>query len=336
MAAAAAAAPAATEAAAADADDCAEELAPPCDAEAEGEGAAEEDDAPPAPPAPEPSSGDWRADALAAIDEAHAMLLACEAPHADWASAGTMAGIEARGPRARAVACRPGTRWHAPHAPHAPQPTPPVRAAPHRPQLRSLAAGHALLQPFGWLGAGYSVFRGCADFPGHAPGAIFGLLHDWETRPQWDSSLAQLTPVAQLLPKTAARSAAVVHHFTRPILGGLIGAREFVYAVSARHLDEGTPGEAHLSACRSHAGAAAGVGLPAPPRGFTRGDLFFGGVSVRHAPGSGVAGAPVCTRVTIINCVAPRGAIPRALANAGGVKGATMLSDLRKRLAEGR
>ena len=96
----------------------------------------------------------------------------------------------------------------------------------------------------------------------------------------------------------------------------------FVFATRREAL--GTDEERHLSVCRSDPSAIAAT-APTTAPGFTRGDLFIGAVTLRKDPGGGA-------RLTLLTCAAPRGAIPRAAVNLGGVKAAALLADLRKHL----
>ncbi len=187
--------------------------------------------------------------------------------------------------------------------------------------------GHASTKQAYWVGKGFAMFRAACDYPDDAPADVFAVLHDWQTRPSWDTTAQRMETLMPLRDATPARTDAIAQHLTRPMYGGLVGPREFCYVASTRHEALGTPSELHLSICRWHPGGAAAC-APAPPVGFVRGHLFFGGVSLRRAPGGG-------TRVVLTICANPNGAIPRAAVNLGGVRGAGLLADLRRRLRDG-
>ena len=259
-----------------------------------GVGAETLGDAPPYDVAPAASAAAWHAGAYAAANEAFELLLACEAGGEHWRHAGYQDGV-------------------------------PVQSLPH---------GHpAWADRCGWVDAGYSLFRASEHFPHDAPAHIFAVLHDWPARagapgrPGWDASLHSLK-VLQHLPgppgMPAGRSYAVAQHLSMPAMGGLVGSREFVFVFSQRTEAVGTEQERFLSVCRSEPGSTAALAPDTAP-GFTRGDLFIGAVTLRRDPAGGA-------RLTLLTCAAPRGAIPRAAVNLGGVKAAALLADLRKRL----
>ncbi len=189
-----------------------------------------------------------------------------------------------------------------------------------------MVSGHPSLTPLYWLGEGYHLFRAKKTYPSITPSALFAVLHDWDLRPTWDATLASLTTLAVLSPGTAARTDAVAQHITRPVLGGVVGAREFIFVASAKHEAVGTSEELHLSSCRWLPEAEAALAGDAPPKGCVRGQVFMGGVTLRHAEGGG-------TRVVMLTCAAPRGAIPRAAANMGGTRSAALLADLERFVA---
>jgi hypothetical protein len=202
--------------------------------------------------------------------------------------------------------------------------------------VERVVSGHPSLAPIYWLGEGYHLFRATKDYAHVTPSELFAVLHDWEARPSWDLTMHSLTLRATLhgggsgsgSDATATRTDEFAQHITRPVLGGVVGAREFTYVVSARHERIGTPEEMHLSSCRWHAEAEAAVVGATPAKGCVRGHLFMGGVTLRRVPG----GDGSATRVVLVTCAAPRGAIPRAAANMGGVRGAGLLADLDKHL----
>ena len=241
-------------------------------------------------PAAAPAASEaWHAGACAAAEEAFELLLACEQPADYWRHAGYEQGVA----------------------------------------VQTLVYGHpAWAERSSWVEYGYSLFRASDRFEHESPGDIFDILHDWDARagtpdkPGWDSSIEVLR-VAQPIPHPE-RHYAVAQHLSKPAMRGLVGPREFVFVFATRRERLGTADELHCSVCRSEPGATAAV-VPTPTVGYTRGDLFLGGVTLRHDPEGGA-------RMTLLTCAAPRGSIPRAAVNLGGVKGAALLADLRRHL----
>ncbi len=236
----------------------------------------------------------WHAGACAAADEAFALLLACERPGQNWKHAGYEQGVA----------------------------------------VEKMAYGHAAwadLCP--WVDTGYSLFRASERFEHETPQEIFRVLHDWPARcgtpgsPGWDAGLEALRIMTSVPPPAGTppgRTFAVAQHLSKPTLSGLVGRREFIFIFATRREAEGTADEAFMSVCRSEPGSTAALAPTAPP-GYTRGDLFLGAVMLRRDPEGGA-------RLTLLTCAAPRGSIPRAAVNLGGVKGAALLADLRRHL----
>ena len=236
----------------------------------------------------------WHAAACAAADEAFALLIACEQPGDHWRHAGYE----------------------------------------QRVAVQSMAYGHpAWASRCSWVDTGYSLFRASERFEHETPAQIFDVLHDWDARcgtpdrPGWDASLEALRVIQPLPPPADAppgRHYALAQHLSKPAMGGLVGRREFIFVFATRQEALGTEGEVLMSVCRSEPSSTAAV-APTPPPGYTRGDLFIGAVTLRRDPAGGA-------RLTLLTCAAPRGSIPRAAVNLGGVKGAALLADLRRHL----